>query len=275
MRNRIFLFGVLVTFVALSCRGADEKFDVLEVRSEVYRNVTVLTKTPYDVFITHAQGMANIKVRDLDNALRLKLGYEPDPNQGRKGSQLAQFEGDPRVAAMQEQITEDLKAQIGGVARNFLLGSAAISLLFYFFSCYCYHLICKKAGTPSPLVWFPLLQFFPLFRAARMHSINVLGLFAPLVFGVASVYFLIPEDLNLGSPRAIGFLVLALVSLLVPFIITVVWCVRICRFRNKNGLLALFLIFPLTSPLAFLYLAFSKDETAEEEVGSPGLVSFS
>lgn len=275
MREKRSILTLLITLLVACRLGAEEKFEMLQIGPNVYSNVTVLNKTRADLFITHAQGLANIKVRELDNDLRAKLGYELDPNQARSAKPaLAQLEVDPRVAAMQEQIAADVEQQIREVAPNLLLGVGAGAALLYLFYCFCLHLICQKAGTPSFLVWIPLLQLFPMFRAARMPSVSVLGLFAPQFVFVGAAYFMMPEDFAPGSPRTMVLLGLGAVSVLVSLLVTIVWCVRICRYRNKNGLLALFLLFPLTSPLAFLYLAFSSVE-AEPEVINPGYVTFS
>src|SRR5262249_46847080 len=97
-------------------------------------------------------------------------------------------------------------------------------LLVYFFFCYCCMLICQKTGSnPSFLIFIPVLQAFPLLKAAQMSRWWF-------------VAFLVP-GINL--------------------IAQIVWSVKIVRARCKSGVVALGLILPPTSPLAFLYLAFS------------------
>jgi hypothetical protein len=46
----------------------------------------------------------------------------------------------------------------------------------------------------------------------------------------------------------------------VSLIVTIYWCIRICRVRQKSGWLALLLLLPVTNVLTFLYLAFADGE---------------
>jgi hypothetical protein len=59
------------------------------------------------------------------------------------------------------------------------------------------------------------------------------------------------------------------VGLAAWLILHIVWSVKICGSRGKGAFTMLCLIFPLTYPLAFLYLAFSggSGESEEESVG--------
>jgi hypothetical protein len=96
--------------------------------------------------------------------------------------------------------------------------------LLYFFTCYCCHLICFKAKSPSSfLVWVPVLQLLPLLRAANMSGWWFLAFFVP------------------------GLNIVALV----------LWSLNIVKARGKHIAWAILLILPVTNLLAFLYLAFS------------------
>jgi hypothetical protein len=64
------LAAVWAALLLVSAASADERFDWLTVGSTTYSNVTVLNKTRTDMFISHAWGMANIKVRDMDTKPR-------------------------------------------------------------------------------------------------------------------------------------------------------------------------------------------------------------
>jgi hypothetical protein len=99
-------------------------------------------------------------------------------------------------------------------------------------------LICKKTGNePGILIWIPVLQLWPLVKAAGMP-------------GWAFLFWLLP----ISSP-----------------IVTVIWCFKICQARGKNAALGLLLLLPITNIITFLYLAFSNDGAAEEpEVRQPG-----
>src|SRR5579859_1824684 len=70
--------GVWLVCPVTAGAALEESFDVLQVGTTTYRNVTVTTKNKNYVFILHSKGMTNIKVADLSSDLRTKLGYE-DP----------------------------------------------------------------------------------------------------------------------------------------------------------------------------------------------------
>jgi hypothetical protein len=118
------------------------------------------------------------------------------------------------------------------VDRNLAWKIAGAAALLWWFYSLCCSLICKKTGQPGGmLVWLPVFQIIPLFRAARMSGWWFLAMFIPL--------------LNL-----IG---------------QVVWCVKIAQARGKGFFTALMLILPGTNLLAFVYLAFSNGEAKMED----------
>ena len=55
--------------------ATEETFDVLQIGTRTYTNVTVTTKAKNYIFILHAAGMASIKVSELPPDLQEKLGY--------------------------------------------------------------------------------------------------------------------------------------------------------------------------------------------------------
>ena len=55
---------------------ADVKLPVLKVGSEVYSNVTILNKSSTDIYFTHAGGMGNAKLKNLDPDLQKLFGYD-------------------------------------------------------------------------------------------------------------------------------------------------------------------------------------------------------
>jgi uncharacterized membrane protein YhaH (DUF805 family) len=85
------------------------------------------------------------------------------------------------------------------------------------------------------MIWFPVLQMFPLLRAAKMS-------------GWWFVAFLIP---------------------LIGVVAHIVWCVKICKACGKSGLVIVLLILPGTNVLAFLYLALSKGNIESTETVTP------
>jgi hypothetical protein len=99
-----------------------------------------------------------------------------------------------------------------------------IALLLYLFHCYCCMLICRKTGNPPGiLVWLPVLQVFPLLRAAGMSGWWFLGFCVPILNIVGQV----------------------------------LWCLKIAKARGKSVWAGVLLLLPVISLFAFLYLAFS------------------
>jgi hypothetical protein len=216
----------------------EQRFDVLQIGATTYQNVTVTTKSKDYVFLLHSKGMTNIKVSDLSGDARTQLGY-PDPAVAQVKTNTPAVWARQTLSKMElpqvKQFEQNLMGWSGlrganlqglpPLSQNDLLIAGAVLLTLYLFHSYCCLLICAKAGSkPGPLVWIPLLQLFPLLRAARMSGWWFLG-------------FLIP-----------GLNLIALVRL----------CIKLTRAREKGFWAAFFLIFPPTSPLAALYLAFSQ-----------------
>jgi hypothetical protein len=76
MRATIFLLLGLLCTTSLVC--ADEQFPVLKVAGqEVYSNVTVTSVSATDIYFTHANGLGNAKIRDLDPALQQHFHFDP------------------------------------------------------------------------------------------------------------------------------------------------------------------------------------------------------
>jgi cytochrome c biogenesis protein CcmG, thiol:disulfide interchange protein DsbE len=67
----------LVFFVGTSVASAEgEKIPLLQAGSQAYSNVVVLEKTVTDLFIKHAGGMANVKLKNLSPELQQQFGYD-------------------------------------------------------------------------------------------------------------------------------------------------------------------------------------------------------
>jgi hypothetical protein len=198
----------------------------LTADGETYSNVVIFSKSATHVSISHAGGMASLKAKSLDTVTQRKLGFlEAEEPMTKLPSLTARMSpADPRVREMQERVQRNVEDFLQQIDRKSLYQLLALVGILYLFFCYCCMQICKKTNNrPGLLVWVPGFQMIPLLRAAGMSPWLFLPIFIPLV----------------GQ------------------IIQIVWCVRICRVRQKNSLLALMLIFPVTSPLAFLYLALS------------------
>jgi hypothetical protein len=215
----------------------EQTFDVLQVGTTMYRNVTVTTKSKNYIFLLHSKGMTSVKVSDLSADLRTQLGYVvPPPPQAKTNTPTAWArETLNKIEAPQvRQIEAGLhglfqRGPSGGLrleslSRNFiLLLCGGLAALFLFHS-YCCLLMCRKAGTePGGLIWVPLVQLLPLLKAAGMSPWWFFG-------------FLVPG---------------------VNLVTSIIWCINITRARDKHLFIALLLILPITSPFAVLYLAFS------------------
>lgn len=228
----------LVLVFASFLLPAEERFEVLVLPSQIYSNVNVIFRTGQDVFITHSLGLANVKVKDLDEKTKRKLGYEQEPSEPIPRRPV--FEGkmvlDPKVRELQQAMVKEIEDKIKKAAPILVAGILGGLILFYFFYCYCCMLICRKTGhEPGIMVWIPVLQAFPLLKAAGMSP----GWF---------ILFLLPVGNLIGS---------------------ITWCVKIAKARQKSLWVALFLLLPVTSIFAFLYLAFSDGNEGVETEDEP------
>jgi hypothetical protein len=215
----------------------DEHLDTLTVGSITYSNVIIKGKTRSDVFIRHATGMANLKVKDLDPAVRLQLGYqvsavEPEEKPPLSLPSLGITNLNPQ--ALEAQVTEQATQMINQLEPFTVIVILAGAFVAYLFACYCASLICHKAtgNDPGLLVWLPVFQWIPLFRAAGMSGWWLLGMF---VFPVSLIAY-------------------------------VLWSFKIAAAREKNAFVGFLLLLPVINVLAFLYLAFS---TGREEAAAP------
>ncbi len=239
-----------------------ETFDVLKTKTAEYRNVTVTARSAGEIHISHDGGVQNVKITELDDATLAALGFvkkasatesmESKANDAMKAlmaklpasvQQAAASEsaqGEAASPGLPESVTRPnpLPALLGAVGPEMILAVFAVLAILYLFSCYCLKLICVKAGSdPGFMIWLPVLQVFPMLRAAGMS-------------GWWFVAFCIPV-LNIVAQ--------------------IVWSVRIVEARGKTILTAIFLILPVTNLFAFLYLAFSsgKDERNKPPAEKP------
>jgi thiol-disulfide isomerase/thioredoxin len=56
--------------------AAPLKVDILKVGSRTYTNVTIVGANATDLYFTHSQGIANVKLKYLDESLRQKFKYD-------------------------------------------------------------------------------------------------------------------------------------------------------------------------------------------------------
>jgi len=228
----------------------EESFDVLQIGTRTYTNVTVTAKAKSYVFLMHAGGIINLKVSDLPPDLQTRLGYSSpavktnSATAGTAATTWVKQKASKLESPQLKQFEQSLRGNTCGTGAIHLntkeryLLVAAGAVLFLFFA-YCSRLICEKAGqTPGVMIWLPILQIFPLLKAAGMSPIWFLAYCVPLLNAVPQL----------------------------------VWAVKISKARGKSGWVAFWLIFPLTSLFAFLYLAFSEG-AEKKQTGRPKLMS--
>ena len=216
--------------------AVETTFPVLQTKTVSYTNVTVTSKTKEWIFILHAGGMGNIKVAELPSEVQAQLGYEKPKEKKPLGAismpklkTLTDLKI-PEMAQLEQNWREGGATGVVNSLGNPVAVQVAfgVVVLMYLFFSYCSMMICSKTHTaPGVLVWVPVLQIFPLLRAAGMPRMWFLAFLLPVV---------------------------NLVALLV-------WYVKIVEARSKSKLLVLWLVLPFTSPFAFLYLAFSSAAT--------------
>jgi hypothetical protein len=269
IKNHLRLWAILLACAcsAISTWAADV-LPVLKTKTETYQNVTLLSKTETHLFIQHSRGLANIRIAEVDIEAKRALGLAPkeDPKPPARVTANSQPRDatEPKEAdlanghqALASSFSEMAAQMLGGlkdampasVAARFGLFLAAtfgLLLFLYLFYSYCVRLICLKAGyAPGLLAWLPILRDFALVRAAGMSVAWFLVLMSP-----GLVQWLVHD-------RFPGWKFVVLAACLLALTAHIYWCIRICLARGKGGFAMLFLIFPLTYPFAFLYLAFS------------------
>jgi hypothetical protein len=234
---------ILVVLLGLaaesSSAGTEETFESLAVGTNVYVKVTVLNKTRTDLFISHAKGMGNIKVKDLEPAIQLRLGYQIEQPKGSKIEQLWQsttlpeLESDPRVQQVETMLSGPIAETIEQLDEQVafaILGGLTLVYLLFSFLC---RLLCVKTGNPpNPLIWLPFFKQIPLLKAAGMSPWWILTNFVPVV----------------------------------SLIVYIVWCFNIAHARGKHVFVAILLVLPVTNLFAFLYLALADARSPGEAV---------
>lgn len=218
------------------------RFDSLTVGSITYSNVVVESQGRSAIMIQHANGIASIRVAELSPEVRTALGYvvrEP-ASEVLKGK-LVRLE---EMSRSEELNVEGFKSLGLGV----LAASLALGFAVYLFSCVVFRNICIKAGkAPGLLIWIPLLQLVPLFRAAGMSALWLLCL------------FLIPIASIMTTLQAPDYAFWAgLAPALFGALLSVVWAFRISLARGRPPLFGVLLLLPGVNLFALLYLAFAE-----------------
>jgi hypothetical protein len=231
----ILCFATQLLWASSTPAKTEEKFASLQIGSNTYEGVTVMTKAREYIYITHSKGMTSIKVSALPADIREQLGYakpaaskwQPIAPQAWAKQAATQMDRPEvkRVEAALQQAWNSVHLTSSKATPALMIGTVTVLVIAYLFFCHCCRLICQKTGKePGPLVWLPLLKLLPMLQAASMSRRWF-------------ILFLIPV-LNL-----VGY---------------VAWCFRIVHARGKTVPLAILLLLPVTNVFAFLYLAFSE-----------------
>ena len=204
----------------------------LSVDGVTYSNITVVGTTATHIEFKHAHGFSSVKAKTLPEDLQIKLGYTPPPppRQPLKeisrslSSNISNFRDDPRYKEIEAFVRSESERLMNNsdpqTAKAILGGVLCIYLLF----CSAIFLICRKTTTrPGIWVWVPGFQFVSLFKAAGMPAWNILLLLIPVV----------------------------------NIVVTIIWCFRIARVRQKSSVWGFLLLIPIVNLFAFFYLAFS------------------
>ena len=235
----------LVLALLTSSALAGEIVPVVRTKTETFANVTLVSRTATHLFIQHSRGMATIKIASLDAETLNQFGIGGGGNvpastaaAPSKTSAVAATTAaaSARCSKMLQSLQKGLPPGLATFIVRSWLVVLALFLGLYLFHCYCAKLLCEKAGgKPGALIWLPVLQSFPLLRAAGMSAWWFLA-------------FLVPV-LNLVAP--------------------LVWCLNISKVRGKGVLTAILLFLPVTGLFTFLYLAFSSGGRSASDGARP------
>jgi cytochrome c biogenesis protein CcmG, thiol:disulfide interchange protein DsbE len=117
-------FGGLVAnalLVTALPAAADETFPTLKVGDEVYTNVTITGVTATDIYFSHAQGLGNAKLKNLDPKLQRHFDFDgatAGTVEQQRREANAQFRAElaarKPAASPRQRPTEDQPAQVAG-----------------------------------------------------------------------------------------------------------------------------------------------------------------
>jgi hypothetical protein len=221
------------------------RFETLVAGTNTYFNATVINTNRKDIFLRHAGGFVNVKVKDVDPQILKQLGYkvaEAEPKGGKNAlgpisnqmmTNLTQkLEDNQQFQALENRWHAQLAPRMPPISKRLIASVAGVFLAVYLFFSFCCMLIVRKTGNqPGILVWLPIVKMLPLIRAAGMP-------------GWWFLLWLLP---------------------VVNIVPAIMWCFKIVETRGKSVIWAILLLLPVTNLLAFLYLAFSDGAAPEDK----------
>jgi thiol-disulfide isomerase/thioredoxin len=105
-----------VTVAVRSLDAAETKLPELRVNQKVYTNVTIFGANATDLFFSHAQGLANVKLKYLEPDIRERFAYDP----GKAG------EAERQQAEDERRFADALAKNLAAEAANRLRGPATL-----------------------------------------------------------------------------------------------------------------------------------------------------
>ena len=115
--SRLVIFNSLL-LCTLSVTSAPLKYEWMKIGSKVYSNVTIVGANVTDLYFTHSKGIANVKLKYLDESLRSRFNYDP------KAAEAAEKEQTEDHLAYQGQLVAKMNEK---VERAALLAKKAAS----------------------------------------------------------------------------------------------------------------------------------------------------
>lgn len=259
-----FITAILWALLVATATGAEPNAIIprVSVSGVVYSNVVIESTSAKTITFSHARGMASVNRQKLTLDERIGLGLVPPPPTNSVSS-TNRFETNQVVMVdqMRQALTayRDVEKQLRDAGIS-LKAAGAGAVVLYLFFCFCLLMICSKANTPSPLlVFLPVLQILPAYRAAKMSPVWFRLLMADVVFRV--IVGVLTYTGHIGRlPQSVVMVlfVLMMVLTLIHVIGWFIWCFKICIAREKSPLVGIFLLLPCTQVLALAYLAFSE-----------------
>jgi hypothetical protein len=258
-----------LAYVALRAAGPDasspdtkEKKPIpsITIAGATYSNVTIENVTDKTLTFTHARGVGSLNPQKLTAHERQALGLQTETLKEQKAEVIESKTTTSAWNIKGRAGMPDSISKFAQMAGAIALGIVIAVVAFYLFTCLCLLRICNKTDHPAPLlVWIPLLQIFAIYRAAEMSSFWFKALVVDILVRFSIAGLAISGVVARDNNALDGFLIFySLVLTIVHVIGWCVWCFKICIAREKNPLLGLFVLFPITQPPALAYLAFSK-----------------
>ncbi len=163
--------------------ATEATFAVLQTKTGSYTNVTVTSKSEEWIFILHAAGMGNVKIRDLPADVQEKLGYAvPKAKEPSKPIVMPTMQELtdiklPEMKQLEQSWREGGAAAVMRAFGNPIAVWAALGMvgLIYLFFCYCSKMTgsCCRSQARSPFCILPFRSLRP--SRARSTSCSSWG----------------------------------------------------------------------------------------------------